>query len=142
MSESPNPYQSPTLLPVAPSRLSAFWRLLFRVPVVRYFAYRRGDIGIVDGVAFYVDSEDSSNVYAVSPSSITTDARMRLVESEVIRVMPYLFSRRSGASSLFHGRTLVIRLVNSYEEAKTSVLRETTLPWNEVVKRLPEIESL
>ena len=104
-------------------------------PLIDEVQFRRGEMVIVDGIAFYLDPKDSSVLFAASPSAKTTDERMSLVVTESIRVLPQLFLRRPILKRLVRGRTLVVRLVGSYAETHGTVFREETLDWNTVVRR-------
>ncbi|MCM2373849.1 hypothetical protein [Aporhodopirellula aestuarii] len=142
MSESPNPYRPPAPLSKPPTRKWSIWRLFRRHPRILEIGVRWSELSIVEGIAFFVDPNDSSVAIAVSPSAITTDDRMELVTSEATRVLPELFLRRRSFRNLIHGQKMTVRLVESYAEAKTSVRREHSVTWDEMVKQLPQLESL
>lgn len=124
------------MLPTTRSRISKFTRLIRRLPLIRYVAFRRGDIVIVYGIAFYIDPDNASVLFAASPSTKNTDDRMDLVVAESIRALPYLFSRRPGLERLIRGRILIVRLVESYAEIRGSVLREYSLDWDTATQRI------
>ena len=126
------------MLPITRSRVSEFAQLIRRLPLIRYFAFRRGDVVIVDGIVFYVDPNNSSVLFAASPSTKTTDERMNLVVAETIRALPYLFSRRPGLERLTRGRNLIVRLVGSYAETRGAVFREYSLDWDTAMQRIQD----
>ncbi|GAA5504565.1 hypothetical protein Rcae01_00004 [Novipirellula caenicola] len=138
LNETTNPYRTPVSLPTNRSRVSELTRLFRRLPLVRYFAFRRGDVVIVDGIAFYVDPKDSSRIFAASPSAKNTDDRLELVIAESIRALPCLFSRRPGLKRLVHGRIFVVRLIGSYAEARGIIIREHSLDWETVSQRIQD----
>lgn len=133
-----NPYLPPTPTPEVPHRLFAIGRLLRELPFVRTLAFRRGDVSIIGGIAFYVDPKNKSLLFAASPSAAVTDERLELVVSEAIRNLDDLLLPHRGLRRFLRGRTLAVRLTGTYDDARTVVTRETRIDWATVARRIQD----
>lgn len=136
VNQRPNPYLPPTPTPETPRSPSAIGRLLRELPIVRTLAFRRGDVSIIGGIAFYVDPKNTSLLFAASPSAVVTDERLDLVVSEAIRNLDNLLSPHRGLRRFLRGRTLAVRLTETYNDARTVVTRETRIDWATVARRI------
>ncbi|TWU48992.1 hypothetical protein Poly51_48960 [Rubripirellula tenax] len=79
---------------------------------------------IIDGIAFYLDTVDSTRFYAASPSGIQTDERLDLVVSDAVRVFPLFLRRNPKYYQLVYGRILSVRLIGTYADKPTEYFRE------------------
>ena len=130
MTITPNPYQSP----VVTDDHDTWWsklRRLFASPVGAP-AFEHGGKVITDGIAFYLDVTDATRLYAASPSTVHTDARLNLVVSEAIRVFPLFLTDNPRFQAYVRGRKLSVRLIATYADDPTEFVREHVLGWDYV----------
>ena len=127
---TPNPYQPPATVVVGQSRLARFIRFLRRFPWTKSSRFLRGELVIMDGIAFYLDPNDSSLVFAASPSGTNTNERMNLIVAEVIRVLPHLLADYSSLVRILRGLKLVVRMLDGYSSSSQAVIREKVLEWD------------
>lgn len=130
MNETPNPYQSP----VAVDRYQSWWTklrgLLGPNSSTHASAFSSGDAIICCGIAYSIDPDNSSFLYASSPSAETSQERMNLIIAETIRVLPIFLADYPELHPLIRGRKLAVRMTKSYSNAKSDVLRVVELEWD------------
>lgn len=85
---------------------------------------------IFEGIAFFVDPQNSSLLYAASPSEDESESRMNLIVSEVVRVLPTFVAEHSHLGSALVNRKLVIRMIRSYRDKQGEFVREVSLDWD------------
>ena len=125
MAVTPNPYQSP----IATNDHDAWWsklRRLFASPIVTP-AFENGGKVITNGIAFYLDVTDATRLYAASPSTVSTDARLNLVVSEAIRALSLFLSDNRRLQAYVRDRKLTVRLIGTYADDPTEFVREHVL---------------
>ncbi|WP_345319783.1 hypothetical protein [Novipirellula rosea] len=127
---NPNPYHPPTPVASTHNRISRFIELVRRFPWTTSSRFSRGELVIVDGIAFYLDPDDSSIAFAASPSATNTNERMNLIISETIRVLPTLLTDSPSLTRILRGRRLVVRMLNEYSGSSNAVVREEVLAWD------------
>ncbi|TWU48525.1 hypothetical protein Poly51_44250 [Rubripirellula tenax] len=82
------------------------------------------------GIAFFVDPDESSRLYAASPTATNTIERMQLITSEVIRHLPHFLAEHQNLHKFLQGRKIVVRMVESYAGLQTTCLREDPIDWD------------
>ncbi|UUO05079.1 hypothetical protein M4951_17015 [Blastopirellula sp. J2-11] len=136
MTETPNPYQSP----LETEYHETWWsklRRLFTSPIARPTFERGGKI-LAEGIAFYLDMDDSARLYAASPSTVHTDARLNLVVSEAIRLLPLFLSDNPTLQAYVRGRKLTVRLIDTYASNPAEFVREHIFDWDYIAAVLEE----
>lgn len=129
VTDTPNPYQSPP----AVDRHETWWTKLrgvlrFESPT-RTPAFPSGDAIICCGIAYFIDPELPSVLYASSPSSELGQERMNLVVAESIRFLPIFLAEHPELHPLIRGRKLTVQIASSYSSIKSNVLRDVQLEW-------------
>tara|TARA_A100000171_G_scaffold44516_1_gene47418 strand:- start:332 stop:643 length:312 start_codon:yes stop_codon:yes gene_type:complete len=89
-----------------------------------------GELVIIDGIAFYLDPDDLSVVFAASPSATNTTERMNLIVAESIRVLPLFLAESSSLTRILRGRKLIVRMLGDYSSSTHAVIREEVLEWD------------
>lgn len=125
-----NPYQPPATVLHSPSRLSRIARLLRCFPWTASSRLLSGELVIFDGIAFYLDPDDSSAIFAASPSATNTTERMNLIVAESIRALPLFLAESSRLTRILRGRKLIVRMLDAYSSSKHAVIREEVLKWD------------
>lgn len=125
-----NPYQPPATVAAPHDRLSRFARFLRCFPWTTTSRLISGELVIIDGIAFYLDPDDSSVVFAASPSATNTTERMNLIVAESIRVLPLFLAESSSLTRILRGRKLIVRMLGDYSSSTHAVIREEVLEWD------------
>ncbi|MCR9210141.1 MULTISPECIES: hypothetical protein [Rhodopirellula] len=125
-----NPYQPPATVAAPHSRLSRFARFLRCFPWTTTSRLISGELVIIDGIAFYLDPDDLSVVFAASPSATNTTERMNLIVAESIRVLPLFLAESSSLTRILRGRKLIVRMLGDYSSSTHAVIREEVLEWD------------
>ena len=136
MTTEPNPYQAPWT-----DEYSETWwskiRNLFRLVIAEsQLGFESGGKVITEGIAFYLDTDrfvgDDKSVClcAASPSTVFTDKRMNFVVAEAIRVFPFFINENPHLKRWLRGRRLVVRLIESYDDANDQYKRQHALEWD------------
>ncbi len=125
-----NPYQPPATVAATHSRLSRFARFLRCFPWTTTSRLISGELVIIDGIAFYLDPDDASVVFAASPSATNTTERMNLIVAESIRVLPLFLAESSSLTRVLRGRRLIVRMLGDYSNSTHAVIREEVLEWD------------
>lgn len=100
--------------------------MLWSNPWTSESRFQQGDLFIVEGVAFYIDANDPTTLYAASPSETDSTERMNLIVTEAIRVLPLFLAKHPHLHRLVRGRKLKVRMIASYETVD-SVIREQAI---------------
>ena len=125
MPDSSNPYEPPKVTEVHLS----WWQRLFhtaKVSAVKEPVFEEGDRVICEGIAFFIDPGNPSDFYAGSPSSDTSDDRLRLVQLEALRLLPSFVADNPSVHSMITGRRFVVRILDSYD-ASSGFSREVVV---------------
>ncbi|NNE00444.1 MAG: hypothetical protein HKN47_24260 [Pirellulaceae bacterium] len=130
MSNKLNPYQSPRSVDAVDSWWTRLRRRLFRIRVDRPPVFANGEAIICHGLAFFIDPDNASVLYAASPSSVHTPQRMNLVVAEAIRVLPTFLADHPKLHAQLRSRKLIVRLIDSYECKQSEYQREVALEWD------------
>lgn len=124
MADEPNPYQTPTSIERPANgwwiRLRAWWhrgRQMTR-PAPQF---DRGEAILCEGIAFFLDPDDTETLHAATPPSLATEPRMRLVVNEVAYTLHVFLAENPHTHSCVRGRRLVVRLVESYDDLRTEI---------------------
>jgi len=125
MSDESNPYAAPREDVV----LEPWWRRLLRMLGIvprheRAVDFERGDPLFREGIAFYIERRDPRRLYAMSPSTDESDARLELVAAEARRLLPELLAEYPQLEPLVRDRQLWVRLTRDYSTGKSNVRRE------------------
>jgi len=130
LSITPNPYQSPATVDPPETWWSRLRKMLRSAPHVRKIDFASGDAIICDGIAYYINPNDTFLAYAASPSSDFSDKRMNLIVTEAIRVLPYFLADYPDLHTQLRGRKLCVRMISEYADVRSNFRREHVLEWD------------
>ncbi|GAB5403925.1 MAG: hypothetical protein Aurels2KO_21560 [Aureliella sp.] len=123
----PNPYR-PSHSDDASLSILDLIRYLFSSKEQRGRArFARGYVILFEGIAFFVDPQNPSVLYAASPSQDFSDKRMNLIIAEVARLAPEFMGAYPYLNSLLVGRSIVVRLIEKYGDKQAEFVREEPL---------------
>lgn len=129
MDDAANPY----LPPKGTDDRSGWWsrlRALFQRPETRSEKFARGELIVCNGIAFFIEPDDITIVYAASPSSDFSERRMNLIVSEVIRVLPLFLAEHPDLHPHLRGRRLTIGMFLEGYDKRFGFRRAVPLEWD------------
>lgn len=130
MSRTPNPYQPPTSVDEPDSWWKRFGGRFRSPPQQREPNFSAGDAIIFEGIAFFIDPNDTAIAYAASPAADHGDRSMNLIIAETIRILPSFLAEHSDLQSHLVGRKLCVRMIDSYTDDRSEFHREHLLEWD------------
>ena len=77
--------------------------------------FDRGDAVICGGIAFFVDPNDDTTLYAGSPSQDHSDQRLILIAREALQRLSDFLEENGELAAQVDCRRLVVRIVHSYD---------------------------
>jgi hypothetical protein len=81
--------------------------------------FHNGDALLCEGIAFFIDLNDSETLYAASPSSLATKERMDLIVNEALRILPVFLVEHRSTRDALKQRRLVVRMITTYSDLRT-----------------------
>lgn len=137
----PNPYQAPIEVETPPRFWDKVqsWFGLSPTSADRT-SFRRYPM-IHCGIAFFVEHNEDSVLYAASPSNDQSDQPMQLIVNEVEKCLPSFFAAYPLIAQRSRGRQLVVRMIESYREAPHRWLREHPMGHDAIELAIATVDS-
>ncbi|TWT76753.1 hypothetical protein CA13_72510 [Planctomycetes bacterium CA13] len=127
MTENQNPYQPPNDVDPYENWWSKLRKHFQHAPVKPPPNFAEGHAIICDGLAFFIDPDDASVLYAASPSVNTSDERMDLIVREAVRVLPIFLADYPAVLPIILGRKLIVRMIRRYQDKQAEYIRQVQL---------------
>ena len=128
MAKTNNPYQPPADIGASVGwweRLRQFFMVrdpnnpLYQIP-----DFAAGQAVIYYGISFFIDPEDSSVLFAASPSADHSQERFDQIVAEALRLLPFFMDEVPAAMDLVQGRKLLVRMIGNYSDSQAEFIRE------------------
>ncbi|MCC9603713.1 hypothetical protein LOC67_24450 [Stieleria sp. JC731] len=133
MTNEPNPYASPTLDEVDPGSIwKRLWKFFTGPPRDRIPNFAAGEAIIYEGISFFIDPDNPSELFAASPSVDHSQRRMNLIVAETLRLLPALLAEYPDFQGVMLGRKLRVRMIDSYQDSRCQYHTEYAIEWDYV----------